>query len=894
MTGPDSEGTSLPASGLPDIDELFAAVEAEAAELRPAAYAESSAVPGTPDADPAAPYVRAAAVLISFDPATLNPLGRPAPAPAAPGDPDLLQRLIGHCALVIDPQGRVRSCLRVAVRRAALAELFAAGRVGEALTANPAAAAADDTMQRVFGRLLTGALPPLESLRLDELTALQAVAPWLQGLDLAPPLPPGRELRYFHERERLLAPFRHLLGRVEDGVWVEHFRGRTRELKRLRQYVDVAASEGLFEAGGRALAAAASSLFNLHESPPLVIHGPGGVGKSSLMAKFLLQHAEAHRQERFPFAYLDFDRPDLAPVDSRTLLAEIALQLTGQYPAAEPAMQELRGRLLEEERPAFEDPSIPVLDFHAAYAKRIDTARPFLLVFDTFEEVQQRSRDEVETLFVLLDRLQGVLPHLRAVLVGRAPVTPEEVGVKTENLALPDLDEEAALGFLESRGLRDRRAAAEIVALTGRQPLALQLAADLMRAQGLEGVREVTGGAGVLAWFRSAWTGTAVSGRLYQRLLHHITDPEVRKLAHPGLVLRRITPEIIREVLAEPCGLGPVDGARASVLFERLRRQVSLVAPAEPGVLRHRADLRQIMLPLILAAEADAARRIQVRAVRFYAARPGTAARAEEIYHRLLLGEPPRAVRPRWIDGLKPHLSGTLDELPPAAQAFVAARIGADRPDEVWQTADVADWEIHAERRVRQLLAREEPERAEEVLRQRSDRSPGGRLLALNVLVLAALGREREARAAAENVVRSFETRGLHSDLTAELQPLLARAEPSGGLFRPDELRELLTILTRSKLSYSDKFRRDSFSDLPRDLLMSIPVTDSPGDQLRLDVQRLNFVGKLPDGSHPLVSWLNQVHRLHRRQPEEKALQALLRRARRRAAEHGENEEEPA
>jgi hypothetical protein len=111
--------------------------------------------------------------------------------------------------------------------------------------------------------------------------------------------------------------------------------------------------------------------------------------------------------------------------------------------------------------------------------------------------------------------------------------------------------------------------------------------------------------------------------RLYQRLLHHITDPEVRKLAHPGLVLRRITPGIIRDVLAEPCGLEVEDAVAAQRLFERLRNQVSLVAPAEPGILRHRPDVRRMMLPLILEDKPEQARRIQERAVTFMSSGPG-------------------------------------------------------------------------------------------------------------------------------------------------------------------------------------------------------------------------------------------------------------------------------
>src|SRR5207253_6424817 len=74
---------------------------------------------------------------------------------------------------------------------------------------------------------------------------------------------------------------------------------------------------------------------------------------------------------------------------------------------------------------------------------------PVLLVVDTFEEVQYRSRDFVQNLWVVLDELQKRLPHLRTVLAGRAPIQT----FKTENLLLARLDAEAARGFLEAQGV---------------------------------------------------------------------------------------------------------------------------------------------------------------------------------------------------------------------------------------------------------------------------------------------------------------------------------------------------------------------------------------------------------------------------------------------------------
>jgi hypothetical protein len=890
MTERESENlSSLPAARLADIDELFQAVEREIDQEKPAAYVTSSATADTPDADPAAPYVRAAAVLCTFDPNELKPLDA-TQSPTLSGEPNIAQQplhlLLGYSTLVVDSKGRVRSCLRDCVRRTALTELVAAGRVKEALAANPAMTSdKSDVSQQIFNAVLTGSLQPLNMLRLDELTALQLVGPWVEKLEPEISFPPAQEIRRYQERERLLDPFRRLIGRWENGLFVEHFRGRKKELRRLRKYVDVAKSESVLESIDRAGSAAAAYLFNLEASPPLVIYGPGGVGKSTLMAKFLLQHAEAQETKRYPFVYIDFDRPDLTTVDAYTLLAEIARQLAVQYPAAEQSLLHFRHFLQKEKEQGpsgVKDPNFHVLTFHEIYNQYIEPDRPLLFVLDTFEEVQQRSRDDVYQLFSFLDRLQSAINRLRAVLAGRAPVTKEEAGIEPENYPLLDLDEEAAKGFLRSRGVLDDDVTSEIIELAGRHPLALKLAADLVQEQGMGEVRTAAGGTGLIAHFQRAWTRTDITGRLYQRLLNHITDPEARKLAHPGLVLRRITPEIIRKVLAEPCGVEVKDDADAQLLFERLQRQVSLVAPAEPGVLRHRADVRQIMLPLILKDEAGPARRIQKLAVAYYKSQEGTAARAEEIYHRLMLDESPRSVEKSWSEGLKAHLRPSLDELPPRAQAFVAARIGVERPDEIWQEADVEDWELYAEQRIRNLLKKDEPVLALEILRQRPAYSKTSRLHGLEALVHNALGERLEAQYQAESALKLYGKAGLHHDLVQELNALLTKpGKKAAGLYSPEEVKRIADIVSKAHVDYSGNLRLQFFKGIPRDFIASIPITESPASQLYLDLQHLNIHSLLTDGSHPMLLWLKQAVALLKNSSQAKTLQIILKSARR-------------
>ena len=141
-----------------------------------------------------------------------------------------------------------------------------------------------------------------------------------------------------------------------------------------------------------------------------------------------------------------------------------------------------------------------------------------------------------------------------------------------------------------------------------------------------------------------------IQGYLYRRILNHIQDEEVRRLAYPGLVLRRVTPGIIQNVLAKPCEVLVTDESAAQDLFDRLAAEVTLVQ-FEEGALVHRRDLRRIMLPLLLdSAEGGTARQIEDAAIRYYEAMDGSAERAEEIYHRLSRHQPLSVIAERWTD----------------------------------------------------------------------------------------------------------------------------------------------------------------------------------------------------------------------------------------------------
>ncbi|BCB83282.1 hypothetical protein Psuf_005950 [Phytohabitans suffuscus] len=172
---------------------------------------------------------------------------------------------------------------------------------------------------------------------------------------------------------------------------------------------------------------------------------------------------------------------------------------------------------------------------------------------------------------------------------------------------------------------------------------------------------------------------------LYDRFLAHIEDDRVRALAHPGLVLRRVTPALIRHVLAPLCGLDEIDDETAGELFELLADEVWLVT-RDGESLHHRSDVRRAMLRMMLddPSQAGTARAIHEAAVAWYGNRadlPPEAARVEALYHRLMT-LPPEAEIPPADAPPAMGLGDSIGDLPRPLAAQVRALWGDDLPDE--------------------------------------------------------------------------------------------------------------------------------------------------------------------------------------------------------------------
>ncbi|MFD0531237.1 hypothetical protein ACFQ1I_39045 [Kitasatospora arboriphila] len=215
-------------------------------------------------------------------------------------------------------------------------------------------------------------------------------------------------------------------------------------------------------------------------------------------------------------------------------------------------------------------------------------------------------------------------------------------------------------------------------------------------------------------------------------------------------MLRRLTPAVLRYVLASPGGVHVPDDLRAGELFDLFARETTLLGPAADGSLEHRGDLRRRLLPLLQAEAPEQVAEIHEAAVLHYVQEDGLTARAEELYHRLGLGESATELDRRWQPGVEALLTGSIDELPPGSRAYLASRSGRTLHPAALREVPAEEWERHAEVQITRLLELDAPHRAAEVLDHRpAGGERGARLLLLEARVRAALGELDSARALA-------------------------------------------------------------------------------------------------------------------------------------------------
>ncbi|MDQ0251004.1 hypothetical protein J2W22_003068 [Sphingomonas kyeonggiensis] len=511
--------------------------------------------------------------------------------------------------------------------------------------------------ESLFKRLLNS-LPTADLSTPQELLALKTALHWALAAGANPPISPEEV-----ERKERLASFEAYLA----GPDLEHFVGRSRMMRTLE------------------------TLWDLPEDrrPAVLVRGAGGIGKSFAIAKFLIDRLHDEDPTRRPLAILhfDFDRFDLQDARVATLQADALRQFAKWWrpDQASRLLDLARGGALE----GLESLSVASRSQEAARDElavtrdalsliRLGDERPLIAVFgDTFEKVDSYNHHAAKSVPEFCKLLRRAGADVFEIYASRSFTRPGEFADRhpPAQVQLGRFGQREAIQYLkqaaEEHGIElDDESAHQAQLSLHRMPLRLRLAVALMG--------EDPNAFDVRAWLRQCRSEELGSDAiLYERVLKRLRGG-MRELALPGLLLRRLSANIIVEVLATPCGLN-IGLADAERLMEEARRDQSQLFfrnEDDPNALWHLDYVRSEMLDdLSKKVSPDMFRSIHERAVQYYAAKENSPLyRGEELYSRLQLKQSPELLDARWTPAAGRRLRGAIDELPPESARYVRTR----------------------------------------------------------------------------------------------------------------------------------------------------------------------------------------------------------------------------
>lgn len=562
----------------------------------------------------------------------------------------------------------------------------------------------------------------------------------------------------------------------------ENFAGRKKELVQINDYVDWLPKKGIINKTIGVL----RNIINWHEKPPLLIQGIGGIGKSTLISKFILDHNIAKDGKTIPFIYIDFDLPGFSLTEPLSILLEGLRQLSIQYSSQRKIFSAISQNISDmisytpsKESDIYQSSTISsrglifdsVEDLIQKYSWGLDKINtPVLIVFDSFEEMQYRaSRDEMNSFFSFIKEISEKVPRIRPIFIGRSEISDSTLEFEFEIIELTSFDNESANALLQNSGVNDTILRKKIYSNFGGNPLLLQLAANLIikDKSAIKDLNKII---------------EKKHEYLVNRILEQIHDPHVRKIAVPGMLLRSVSPDIIKDILAIPCNLGEIDSKTAEQIFNNLSRETSLISKCyDSNKLIFRQDLRKECEKMIYNKYPKESEQIRRKAIEYFKENKAgnIDLEAEYYFHVLKIGNIPEELdRNKYIQ-IRGKLENSISELPSNSQLYLRSLIGSKVSDTILKQSRIIEWENYYLSQIKRGLSGEISflKKLYKEINNRKERSrqPDSTFPLYEALLYQRLNELNESNDLIESTIEEYSNRNQSDSLPFELRLILTQ-----------------------------------------------------------------------------------------------------------------------